>query len=490
MGKLLIITTGTTDVQIVKEGRRRELSKQKCGELLDHLVTLNYTFCDTLPKKDKDPIVDKNELLQGDFQVCTPKLDAVLRHFEGSMPDAVLILETNRSLESDPRQAGAVLQKRLQEYGVQQIRRHPFLKDQERLEDSKDERDAVVRREVVLRLAEAIQHAFKWEPTHIYTALAGGIPEANDVIDQLVRLYAVASPKECHVTSLKVPDGTKVEQEDRAVPEPFHPAAAIRAHWHALDLIQKGNLLAAWGAVSHLENQPGQEWTQIVRWLADFAASLPIAAECDIAVLKHPKMAVRAALRVELALRAGDIPRAVHGTVAFFEAALWDWLHEHFERSTDPKKRRYYKLRPNGRVPGADLMRKGDSSGEDRKRPFEQKEQEDGVQWYWIYDDDACAGKIAKDYLKSDPLHKLCSAVSKIRYLRNDVAHNEPTPELMREAKDRMTDEGLWSTDNPPSFLSQSLVQGVLREFEEQEPEKLCTRLIEDVRLRLLRFSE
>jgi len=34
-------------------------------------------------------------------------------------------------------------------------------------------------------------------------------------------------------------------------------------------------------------------------------------------------MAVRAALRVELALRAGDIPRAVHGTVAFFEAALW-----------------------------------------------------------------------------------------------------------------------------------------------------------------------
>ncbi|HLH72746.1 MAG TPA: hypothetical protein VKX96_05635 [Chloroflexota bacterium] len=66
-----------------------------------------------------------------------------------------------------------------------------------------------------------------------------------------------------------------------------------------------------------------------MKWLADFAASLPIPDECDIDLLKHPRMAVRAALRVELALLAGDIPRAVHGTVAFFEAAFWDWLKKY-----------------------------------------------------------------------------------------------------------------------------------------------------------------
>ncbi len=487
MSTLLVITTGTTDVQIIKDGMRFELSKKNCGELLDQLVVRRYSFCGELPEKPQGSL---DSLPEGDLQVCTPKLDAVLRHFEGSMPDAVLILETGRSLRrSDPRQAGEVLQKRLWERGVQQICRQTFLRDEENLEDGQDEQDAVVRREVVHRLDDAIRNQFATRcPTQVYTALAGGIPEANDVIEELVRLHAIASPVKCGVTSLKVPDGTKIKQEDKAIPEPFHPAAAIRARWHALDLIQKGNLLAAWGAVSHLENQPGQEWTQVVRWLADFAASLPIPEECDIEVLKHPKMAVRAALRVELALRAGDIPRAVHGTVAFFEAALWDHLGKHFERSTDPKKRRYYKVKPDGQMPGDDLVRKGHSSEEDRKRPFALKEEESGVQWYWIYDDDACAGKLAGDYLKSKPLHQLSSRISKIRDLRNDVAHNEPTPDLMKEARDRMIDEELWSKDNPPSFLSQPLVQEVLRELGEKEPKHLREKLIDKVRLRLLQL--
>jgi|GEM_PF-425286 len=136
---------------------------------------------------------------------------------------------------------------------------------------------------------------------------------------EIVRLHAMRGPT---VTALEVPDRERVEGEDRAVEEKFHPSAGFRARWHALSLIEKGNLLGAWGAISHLENELGQNWTQVVKWLANFAASLPIPEACDLPVLNHPRMAVRAALRVELALRAGDIPRAVHGTVAFFEAAL------------------------------------------------------------------------------------------------------------------------------------------------------------------------
>ncbi|MBN2055217.1 hypothetical protein JW905_09865 [bacterium] len=49
-----------------------------------------------------------------------------------------------------------------------------------------------------------------------------------------------------------------------------------------------------------------RRWTQTVEWLARFATSLPMPSECDVPALKHPLMAVRAALRVELALRAGD----------------------------------------------------------------------------------------------------------------------------------------------------------------------------------------
>lgn len=123
-----------------------------------------------------------------------------------------------------------------------------------------------------------------------------------------------------------------------------HDTQTHRLHRHARprlgSLIEKGNLLGAWGAVSHLEGTPRQKWTQVIKWLSQFASSLPfeppLPQDSDLAVLSHRRMAVRAALRIELALRAGEIARAVHGTVAFFEAALWDKLLEHFER--DPNE--------------------------------------------------------------------------------------------------------------------------------------------------------
>src|SRR5205807_9301817 len=51
------------------------------------------------------------------------------------------------------------------------------------------------------------------------------------------------------------------------------------------------------------------------------------------------RQAVRAALRVEFALMADDVPDAVHGTVAFFEAALWDHLNERLDEQKGPSER-------------------------------------------------------------------------------------------------------------------------------------------------------
>jgi hypothetical protein len=200
-------------------------------------------------------------------------------------------------------------------------------------------------------------------------------------------------------------------------------------------------------------------------------------------------MAVRAALRVELALRAGDIPRAVHGTVAFFEAALWDHLGE--KTSRHPSKRQFKFHVP----PAEDLVRKRDPARlaelsntkqrEDRDRPFIFKETADGSDWFWIDDNEICAIQIAKHYLKLDSLTKLGQALAgDIRELRNDVAHNEPTPALMKDARSRMQGAALWSSTN--GFMSQPLVQAVLRELGEQQPEVLCTELIAEVRSRLL----
>ena len=73
---------------------------------------------------------------------------------------------------------------------------------------------------------------------------------------------------------------------------------------------------------------------------------------------------------------------------------------------------------------------------------------------------------------------------SNIRELRNDVAHDEPTPELMNEARTRIQTAALWS--NNDTFLSQPLVQSVLKDLGEQTPERLLENLLTEVRRRLV----
>ncbi|HMP80462.1 MAG TPA: hypothetical protein PKD54_13490, partial [Pirellulaceae bacterium] len=212
----------------------------------------------------------------------------------------------------------------------------------------------------------------------------------------------------------------------------------------------------------------------------------PLPTDCNWNVLNHPRMAVRAALRVELALRAGDIPRAVHGTVAFFEAALWDGLNERVERSLDPNRRRYFRIKGGDAPTGDKLLRQGDCSKDDRKRPFELKDTIDGIDWYWIHDGDGGpAARLAKRFLNRQGLVAFDQALGdEIRALRHDVAHNEPTPSLMAEAQGKMIAVGLWSDEN--KFLTQQLVKDVLAELGVQQADQLCNNLLSMLRERLL----
>lgn len=486
MTTLLVMTAGQTDVQLVVNEQRHKLDGNTCGTLHDAIKERSWSVVDAPKGRSRDLI---NVLPKGDLTLCTPKLDAVLAHLAPSLPTSVLIFETRRQDTRDPRFAGEVMERRLRDRGVQNVTRVAFLTGNEHLEDPTNEVDAVVRRSVVATLSNAIGLATaSLKPDDlVFVATTGGLAAANELINELVRLHCVGGPR---VTALEVPDGDRAKQGDRAVEEKFHPAAGYSARWHALSLVAKGNLLGAWGAVSHLEGAPGQEWTQVIKWLAQFAASLPfdppLPPESELKVLNHQRMAVRAALRVELALRASDIPRAVHGTVAFFEAALWDRLGERIERSSDPNKRRSFKVKSGEAPTGDKLLRQGDGSDDDRRRPFELKETVDGVAWYWVYDGDGGPGaRIAKYFLQSDALTKFDAALgSAMRELRNDVAYNEPTPALMDDARRRMREALLWSSTN--GFMSQPLVQAALHELGEPHPEVLCTKLLAGVRSRLL----
>lgn len=358
------------------------------------------------------------------------------------------------------------------------VHRRTYLGGRERLEDREAPRDAVIRREVVHRLDRAVRDAITVVmPSRIVVAATGGFPIVTNLVEEIARLHASAP-----VDTLEVADGTMAAPPtaDRAVtrtaiPEPL---ASFQARRRALELIERGNLLGAWAVAEPLHtDEVEHRWTQVMEWLAHFASSLPIREDCDLSVLSHPRMAVRAALRVEFALRAGDIPRAVHGTVAFLESALWDRLLEHFER--DPQDARWLKLRNGKTAPTGKVLR--DGSDDDKNRPFESKLRSDGQPWFWFHE--SGAGRFARDYVQSQPLKELLDAVDKVRKLRNDVAHNEPTPELMEDARCRMREAKLWSTND--TFLSQPLVQAVLKDLGESAPELLLSNLLAEVRRRL-----
>jgi hypothetical protein len=484
MSALLVITTGQTDVQLVEGDARQELSKRNCASLHDEIERRKgeWRLADSPLSKVAGAV---ESLPQGAFYLCAPKLDAVLRYAQDNEIEltSALILETRRDAQAapgDPRYAGAVLATRLREYGIIDVRQVPLLTDQERLEGC-EPRDSIIRHEVVDRIEGAVGKAIEdFSPAQILVATTGGFPVVANLVEEIVRLYVAPNGT---VELLEVPDGAEGYAISRQrVPE---PAASYQARRHALDLIEKGNLLGAWGTVQHLHGDAvEQRWTKVVEWLGQFAASLPMPETCDIGLLKHELMSIRAALRVELALRAGDVPRAVHGTVAFFESALWDHLRPRLTRHDDLTKRRLYKVDP---APACNLIRKGNGSAEDRKRPFEVAEKTDSVRWYRIFDDDVCGIRLAKHYLQQEALRKLGQAVSNVRELRNDVAHNEPTSELMNEARTKMVNALLWSESR--EFLATSLVQCVLRDLGEQHPDRLCMALVSTVRSRLLRPS-
>jgi hypothetical protein len=485
---ILILTCGHTDVQFVDHDKKREFDKARIGALHDHLRDHPEAW------ELVDSPRDRGEILtefpdRSPWTICTPKFDAVLAYLGQTPLHAVLLLETTRNSSGDPRFAGAVLQKRAEGKGIGNVWRSAYLRPADRtLEDRDCPLDAIIRREVVRRIEDAVRDALK-DATRVVVATTGGMPEIKALVKELARLHA---PPGVEPDEIEVDDGARNNgQPDRAVSRKrVDPIEPIRLRKQALSLIEKGSLIGAWGAVQHLDRQT-RPWTSVIEWLYCFASSLPMPSECDIDVLRHPRMAVRAALRVELALRAGDIPRAVHGTVAFFEAALWDHLLDRFERSSDPKKRRYFKVKSGAAPTGDKLLREKDAK-DDPSRPFELKESLDGVDWYWVHDGDGGpAARIAEHFLACPGLTAFVRVLAKknecdqnFYSLRNDVAHNEPTPALMAEAREKMTAARLWSDQS--KFLPQQLVKDVLAELGVQQADQLCDQLLATVRERLL----
>ncbi|MBI3269242.1 MAG: hypothetical protein HYZ53_09490 [Planctomycetes bacterium] len=492
MSTLLILTTGLTDVQLLVGKERQEFDKFCCAALHAELKDNGrWSLTDSnVPKSQNRATALPSDAIR----LCTPKLDAVLGYCERAKLKVVraLVLDTRRDpsvASGDPGYAGEVLARRLWEKLNVPVSIGTYLSGAERLEGPPhgDPRDATVRRDVVARIDSTVRQVVK-EPglTRIVLAATGGFPAVKSLVEGVVRLHARSIP----VSVLDVPDavGAGGTRLDRAVArtEVPSPHASFEARRHALELVREGNLIGAWGAVRHLDGDSGEkQWTRVFRWLYLWASSLPLPDDCDLDFLRNGRSAVRAALRVELALTAGDIPAATHGTVAFFEAALWDHLLE----GRLVKHRTKPRLFSAKMTPAADLVQdRGQSFEENRRRPFEVDTgvPNGRVPWYRIWDNDAQSIRLADEYLHRPALVALGRAVHHVRFLRNDVVHGAPTPELLTTAQSGMQKRRLWSEEN--RFLCQPLVVAVLEELGVQAAPTLAHKLVELVESRILAY--
>lgn len=190
--KLALITTvGTTDVQVVTNGRRCKLDASVCGDLLDEIAKRKWAFVDA-PSESDGRI---KSLPSGDLMICVPKLDSSIKLL-GCVPDSVLILETSRNIPNDPRRAGQFMEKRLKELGVSSVVRAQFLEGDERLEDPSRTTECMVRSAVVCKIDTAVKRFTKklQKGDKVYLALTGGMPVVCELIREMVKLYCFLGP--------------------------------------------------------------------------------------------------------------------------------------------------------------------------------------------------------------------------------------------------------------------------------------------------------
>ncbi len=509
MKTLLIMTVGGTDVQLCEGEQRKELSEKLYPEL-SKLVETDERW------SVRDAPIDKGDkrqevLPEGPIGLCTPKLDAILEYAakptdgEPLQISAALILDTRRQPTGalkgkghakDPSHAGPVLARRLKEMIKVEARFGTHLSGQEEYVALGDPRDAVLSREVVAKIDAACSAAIDQEkPAAILLAVSAGFPAVRSLVPEIIRLRV---SQDIAIHQIDVPDARQSASAgpDRAllVPEVLRPDELFAARRRALDLVRRGHLLGAFGAIEHIHRDAEKKrwsevtsWTRVLEWLSLWASSLPIT-DCNIELLTYSgpgKRAVRSALQVEMALRAGNIPSAVHGTVAFFESALWDHLLAVLLNPCRTDSQRYSFKSPPSTPVGF---------------PFKREQLEgDGTKSYLVDTGKAGCTKLVTTYLNKPDLLSLHQAISgtgesspsPVRDLRNDVAHNVPTEESMDAARQVMQAAKLWSGHNPPQFLCQDLVKNVLMELGitvdgVSDPAKLCEKLISDVEQRIL----
>lgn len=529
MSGLLIYTTGDTDVQLVEDGQRWELRKV-ARELANPKRRISLSSSN-LPKAKCEP---RTSLPDGDLEICTPKADAVLAYLEQHAPALRQVLQLHTDRPSDPVHATRFVKERLEQADLT-VEPASFLSEGS-LEGPIDgaSEDAVIRRPIVQRLEREVRQALERTSGPIFVAAIGGFPRIRELVTELVRLHAgtrkvheldvtdrsktspagsrnLAAPpalaeathhaaEATHRAAEATHRAAEATHQDRAIERRrLDPSELVAARRHALTLVERGNFVAAWGAIAHLEHEPScQRWVQVIKTLFLWACSLPMDAGHGLPLPSLEQRAASAGLRTEAALRCEDWPRAILGTYATFEAAVWDQLYQHhIDGTVYHEGKLLFRLRhalPASWVDPDDQKAK--------HAPIKlQQTAADGTSYYSIECYSDKASKILKDHLeRATPntcaaLLALAQPIRQTSNARNLVAHGEPNREKLEAAKLAFTRHHLWTPSTAASaptlrFMSSPPVAAALTELGITNPEHLFDGLVAAVRERLLAVEQ
>lgn len=492
MSGLLIYTTGDTDVQLVENGQRWELKRGIAREFSrQHGWSV---VSSDLPKAD--PKEKKGIPKEGPFHVCTPKLDAILHYLRAHniAIERALLLYTDRPTQpngrEDPYHVIPVLEHRI---SLEHIKPYSvtYLSAGD-LEGAPEgpAQDSVLQRSVAQCIERAIAQHLSQTSDDVVIAVLGGHPIIREVVDELVPLHARGR----QVLHLRLPDLSRTTPttpsseaasfsylEKPARYTPSSPSATISARRHALTLVEKGNFVAAWGSVAHLEQEPScQRWVSALRWLYQWATSQPIDEACNVPIISEITGAAAVALRVEQALVNGELHRAIANTSAFFEELAWTHLRSGYLADSGQRTNN-----------GAPLYIV--TPEPERSKGFPQQGQPrrvcnfgDGHQdiLKYLIDKSELARRHTPGIFATQALELLAPMTEDVQSARNNTAHSEPDRDQLRAATATFRDLGLWTADN--HFLSAPLISAALREIGTPDPESLFDRLVAAIRARLL----
>lgn len=511
MSGLLIYTTGDTDVQLVENGQRWEL-KRDIAQEFSRQHGWSVVSSD-IPKAD--PKEKKGIPKEGPFQVCTPKLDAILHYLRGQniAIERALLLYTDRPTQpngrQDPYHVIPVLEHRLSQEHIEPYSvTYLSAGDLEGAPEGPAQ-DSALQRSVAQCIERAIAQHLSQTSDDVVIAVLGGHPVIREVVDELVPLHARGR----QVLHLRLPDLSRTTPttpsseaassgylEKPARYTPSSPSATISARRHALTLIEKGNFVAAWGAVAHLEQEPScQRWVQALRWLYQWATSQPIDEACDVPIINETTGAAAVALRVEQALVNGEFHRAISNTSAFFEELVWAHLRSGYVtdsgQRTDKGEPLYFvtpepprtdgfprpRQDPRGRVPARVAA---ELSAQSQPRRICNFGKGHGAILTYLVDNSEPARRHTPGICATHALARLAPMAEQVQGERNNTAHSEPDRDQLHAATDTFRTLHLWTPDN--HFLSAPLVAAALREINVDDPEHLFDNLVAAVRDRLI----